>query len=130
MSLEDALKHIKDLEIKLHRQAKHIEGKDIRIAQCENEIATKQSEIKHKENTFQTQFKDQAKALQDNYDKEANALLQKYTENLQEERKTKKHEIQELKQKLTDQEDKYVGRVQYLEARVNQLEEQLIEVGN
>ena len=29
MTLEDALKHIKDLEIKLHRQAKHIEGKDI-----------------------------------------------------------------------------------------------------
>ena len=128
MSLEDALKHIKDLEIKLHRQAKHIEGKDIRIAQCENEIATKQSEIKHKENTFQTQFKEQAKALQDNYDKEANALLQKYTENLQEERKTKKHEIQELKQKLTDQEDKYVGRVQYLEARVNQLEEQKLKL--
>ena len=128
MSLEDALKHIKDLEIKLHRQAKHIEGKDIRIAQCENEIATKQSEIKHKENTFQTQFKDQAKALQDNFDKEVNALLQKYTENLQEERKTKKHEIQELEQKLTDQDDKYMRRVQYLESRVNQLEDQKLKL--
>jgi hypothetical protein len=125
-SIGDAMHQIAKLQSEIVRLTKDNERKDIQIVQSEKDITDKQQQIDYLENALRSEHEEQMHNLQQKFQSELENTKEYYENTISKTLKSKDKELAVMEQKLLDQDSRWVSKIQHLESKIKQLEDDKI----
>lgn len=126
MNVEDLSSQVSKLQAEILRQAKDIERRDIQIAQSEKDITARQKQLDSLEKTLTLEHEERLNKLQQKFQTELENTKSHYEKTISKTMTVKDDELALMKQRLVDQDSKWINKMQQLENKLKQLEDEKI----
>ena len=123
---DEAAKEIIKLQSLLSRQEKEIETKNIQLKQSELEIVACQQHFEGIEKAMKADHEQKMYNLEEKYKIDLENTKRHYEDTLAKAMTVKDEELVTLKQKMTDQDNTWARRMQELEKKIKQLEDEKV----
>lgn len=126
LNVEDLSSQVSKLQAEILRQAKDIERRDIQIAQSEKDITARQKQLDSLEKTLTLEHEERLNKLQQKFQTELENTKSHYEKTISKTMTVKDDELALMKQRLVDQDSKWINKMQQLENKLKQLEDEKI----
>lgn len=126
LNVEDLSSQVSKLQAEILRQAKDIDRRDIQIVQSEKDITAKQKQLDYLEKTLTLEHEERLNKLQQKFETELENTKTHYEKTISKTMTVKDDELKLRRQRLVDQDNKWINKMQQLENKLKQLEDEKI----